>query len=353
MIATMYRQNAVLAQSVRASQQAHLGRSRLYLRVEHEGVTGFGEVAPQPYALNGDPAFNQVVVAVRRALVKLDGVVGREGALPLWSRVARFSSGSPEDNVAMALVEMALLDRELRVTSRSIVDLWPERFDTPTQATVSVLDDEPWSVDTAALRVRVKCAPGDIDDGAMERLSSLSVPVIVDYNCSATNDDEVRRQLDIIRSVVEVAAVEQPYEVGNVIDHARLAALIDVPVSIDEGLRSTRDLTHFANYGGAAMICVKPARVGGLANARTLIANAQSLGIAAYVGGFFESPFARRVHRSFARSCVSEPSDIGVVALEGESEPESTLLDVSFGLEPSELMLKHAERLAVNASGES
>jgi len=350
---SLYQQNAVLAQAIRASEQAHNERARLFLCIECDGALGFGEVAPQPYALNGDPSLEQVLRAVRGALARLEAVASREGSLPEWSRVARFSSGSPRENVAMALVEMALLDRELKASSSAIGDLWPQCFETPTQATVSLLDDVPWRVDSSAARVRVKCAPGVIEDSALERLASLSVPVIMDYNCSATDDDGVRRQLDVIQHVVDVAAVEQPYAVGNVIDHARLAAVVDVPISIDEGLRSTRDLRYIANYGAATMICVKPARVGGLANARTLIAKAKEFGITAYVGGFFESPFARGVHRALARSCVSEPSDIGNVVIEGDGEAESTVVDVSFGVEPSRGMLAGATRLSKNSSGES
>jgi L-alanine-DL-glutamate epimerase-like enolase superfamily enzyme len=157
----------------------------------------------------------------------------------------------------------------------------------------------------------------------------------------------------VIRRVVDVAAVEQPYGVGNLIDHARLAALIDVPVSIDEGLRSTRDVTQIANYCAATMICVKPARVGGLANARTLIDKARDFGISAYVGGFFESPFARGVHRSFANSYVSEPSDVADVVIEGNGDEEVARIDVSFGLEPSSAMLASAQRLSVMPLGES
>jgi O-succinylbenzoate synthase len=349
MITALYRQNAVLAAPVRASEQVHGKRSRLFLRVDYDGVVGYGEVAPQPFELNGDPGIDVVVDAVRRALTRLEGVVDREGELPTWNRVARLGSGAPDENVAIALVEMALLDRELKATTRSVDELWPRQFDTPTQSTVSLLDDEPWIVGSSVQRVRVKCAPGDLAKSALERLEGLSVPVLVDYNCSATSDDVVLTQLELIRRVATVAAIEQPYQVGNVIDHARLAALLDVPVSIDEGLRSTRDLTHIANYGAASMICVKPARVGGLANARTLIERARGLEITAYVGGFFESPFARRVHRAFAESCVNEPSDVSDVDVRRNERDETTPIDVSFGREPSEVMLARAERLSVIA----
>ena len=92
--------------------------------------------------------------------------------------------------------------------------------------------------------------------------------------------EQVRR----IREIVDVAAVEQPYDVGNVVDTARLAERLDVPVSIDEGIRSVRDVAQIVRYRAAELICVKPARVGGLANARTIILAAHDAGLRAYVG---------------------------------------------------------------------
>ena len=74
-----------------------------------------------------------------------------------------------------------------------------------------------------------------------------------------------------------------------------------------------RDVAQIVRYQAADLLCVKPARVGGLANARTIVARAREAGLRPYVGGFFESPYARHVHRALARSCVDEPSDLGPV----------------------------------------
>ena len=52
---TLWRDEAVLRRPVVAAHQSHGVRSRLFLRIEHDGVIGFGEVAPQPTALHGDP----------------------------------------------------------------------------------------------------------------------------------------------------------------------------------------------------------------------------------------------------------------------------------------------------------
>jgi O-succinylbenzoate synthase len=348
MKASLYRQNVVLVRPVRANEQEHALRSRIFLRLEDQGVAGYGEVAPQPVALNGDPGTDEVLAAVDDSLAQLKEVVEREGLLPSWVRMARLGAATPASNVATALIEMALLDRELRVTSSTIRDLWPEKFDTSAQETVSLLDESDWTLSESVARVRVKSAPGSLSNRGLERLSDLKVPVLVDYNCSAATDDEVLSQMRLIGEVATVSAVEQPFKPGNVIDHARLAAQLDVPLSIDEGVRSIRDLTQIVNYHAATMICVKPARVGGLSNARALLARADELGLTAYLGGFFESPYARRVHRALARSCVSEPSDLlNVEVQRSEYGDEVAIVESSFGVEPASEMLNDAERLSV------
>jgi o-succinylbenzoate synthase len=353
MEATLYQQDVVLERHLRASEQDHRERSRLFLRLEDDGLTGYGEVDPQPHRLHGDPGIIEVRDAIGAALVQLSDLVAREGSLPLWSRVARLGNETPPRRVASALVEMAVLDRELRSSSLSIEELWPPRFMTPLQSTVSVLDEEtPWHIDTASQRVRVKTAPGSLGAVALERLSLLGMPVLLDFNCSASRDDEVLAQLEQARRVCEVVAVEQPYAVGNVVDHARLAARLEVDLSLDEGVRSLQDVAQIVRYHAATMLCVKPARVGGLANARTIVERAHSLGLKVYLGGFFESPYARHVHRALAQNTIDEPSDIGHVDL-ANSDDEVSAVPISFSLEPSALMLERATALTVVRTGES
>jgi O-succinylbenzoate synthase len=346
---TLFRQVVALSRPIRASLETHDERTRLYLRIEHEGWVGFGEVSPQPRALNGDPGVDEVLAALRRALCRLNEVLEREGELPHWSRVARLGAETSRDNVAYALIEMALLDWELHRDARPIIDLWAPLGVTPWQQTVSLLDDAPWPSSDGAARVRVKCAPGALTAMARENLREVAVPVILDFNCSASNDGEVLELVTEVSELVTVDAVEQPFAVGNVVDHARLAKRLDVDLSLDEGVRSVRDLAQIERYGAAAMVCVKPARVGGLANARTMILRAQELGLRVYLGGFFESPYARQVNRALANSCVREPSDLGEVGVNAFEEPANT--STSFGVEPSVVVLGEAEPLPVLSQG--
>ena len=343
----MYRQHVKLARPIRAAAQEHRTRERLFLRLEHEGNVGYGEVAPQPQSLHGDPSGYEVVEAVRRAITKLSEVVSREGGMPPWNHVARLSAATSASNAAAALLEMAVLDRELRAAPCTIEALWPESYDTPRQVTFSLLGDEPeWSVEPGVERVRIKTAPGQLNRRTLERLSRLDVPILLDFNCSASVDNDVLHQVEQVSDVATIAAVEQPYDVGDIADHARLASRLEVPLSLDEGVRTLRDLSQIAKNAAAEVVCVKPARVGGLANARTMFAKADELGLRAYLGGFFESPYARRVHRALAHYCVSEPSDLDDVAvLDGSHEVDA--IDVSAGLEPSAAMLAEAEVLSM------
>ena len=347
MNATLWRQDTSIRVQVRSAAQMHDERSRLFLRVEHDGVAGFGEVAPQPHALNGDASILDVIDEVRVFVFpQLQQILAREGALPSWTRVGRFAGSRAASNPAVALLEMALLDRELRATNATIDALWPVRFDTPLQTTVSLIDDGTFDVASSTARVRAKVSDDVLSPAALVLLSEIaqrSLPVLLDYNCSARSDDEVIEQVRAIREIVEVAAVEQPYDVGNVVDTARLAERLDVPLSIDEGIRSVRDVAQIVRYRAADLICVKPARVGGLANARTIILEAHEAGLRAYVGGFFESPYARRVHRWLANNCVDEPSDVGPVdvVLDGY-EREVDEVAGGFGVSPSPEMLERA-----------
>jgi O-succinylbenzoate synthase len=225
--------------------------------------------------------------------------------------------------------------------------MWPHRYNTPIQNTVSLIDDEPWAYANDVARLRAKIAPGPLSTMTLERLGELHVPVLLDYNCSVIDDAQVLEQLAQLSEFVTVDGVEQPYAAGNIIDHATLAEQLSVNLSLDEGVRNQRDLEQIHRYKAATMVCIKPARVGGLANARTMVSRALELGLHPYVGGFFESPFARHVNRLLAQHCVEEPSDIGVVYTIATPEVlELTVASGGFEVAPSPEVLERAHLLA-------
>ncbi len=340
----LWRSSVTIRDAFDAARQRHEHRERLFLEIDLDSVSGFGEVDPQPGPLNGDPGIDEVLDELLGLVIpQLRDMVAHEGALPSWSRLGRLAGPRRASNPALALVEMALLERELRVAGRTVEDLWPPVAATPLQASASLIGDDEWRVSPDAARVRVKADPQRLNAGALERLRRLELPVLVDLNCSAQNDDEVVALVSRLSDMAEIVGVEQPYAPGNVADHARLARRLDMALSIDEGVRSMTDVRQIVRYSAAQMICVKPARVGGLANARTIVARAREAGLRPYLGGFFESAYARTVHLALARHGIDEPSDLGLVAsIEGTETPEVDLVAGGFGVRPSAEMLERA-----------
>ena len=345
---TLWRDDVNLQRPVSGAAQRHDVRARLYLRIEHDGVAGFGEIAPQPMALNGDPSIDEVLEELSQVTMpQVLDVATREGALPSWTRVARFGGSRAASSFSVALVEMALLDRDVRVSGDVISSLWPKNFDTPNQSTVSIIDLDEWSFATDVARVRVKTTPGPVAQRALEQLGELTVPVLLDFNCSASSDEQVLEQVEQISRVATIDAVEQPYAPGNVIDHATLAEQLSVPISLDEGVRAARDLEQIARYSAASIVCLKPARIGGLANTKAMAQRAVSLGLEPYIGGFFESPYARRVHRLLANNCIAQPSDVADVAVQRDRQfDELERVAGGFEVEPSRELLAGARIIA-------
>ncbi len=307
----LWRYEMSLRSPIHAARQRHDSRSHLFLEVDQDAVTGLGEISPQPFTLNGDPGVDDVLAElVSFNLPQLLEIHRREGLVPQWARVTHLTGSRPASRFAAALVEMAVLDWQLRSEGRSIEDHWPARFTTPEQVTVSLLDDNPWATRDAA-QIRAKVSAVAVTSSRWPELAALGRPVVLDFNCSAPDAGAVVDLVDAARRHVVVAAVEQPFGVGNLVEHARLAEMLDLPLSLDEGVRQRRDIDQISRYRAARWVCVKPARVGGFAQARTLIELAGYRGLEVYLGGFFESPLARRANRTLARHLVSRPSDIG------------------------------------------
>jgi L-alanine-DL-glutamate epimerase-like enolase superfamily enzyme len=332
-----------LQSHVRASGEIHSNRSHLYLSLEENGIRGFAEISPQSISINGDPSLEEVVQELKDiSLPQFEEARAREGSIPSWTRIARFAGSRPSSSFAIALIETAVLDFELRSEKKHISDVWQVQFETPTQSTVSILDETIWVIDPTASRVRVKTSPGVISGENIERLRSIMKPVILDFNCSAKNDDDVLSQVAALHQDIDLVAVEQPFEPGNVVDHSRLKEQLSVTLSLDEGVRSIRDIEQIARYSAATLICIKPARVGGLANARAMVAKAHSLGIDAYIGGFFESSYGRTVLKHLANSSTDQPSDLNIVQFSTGTDESNYVSDAfSFGIHPTESFLQN------------
>ena len=339
----VFKQLASLTSTVAASGQLHDARPHLYLRIQSGAWCGWAEVSPQPSSINGDAGLSDVIDHLQHhVLPQLIRVTEAEGAVPHWARVARFANATAASRTASTIVEMGLLDWSLRAEGKALSLTWPKHFATPTLRTVSALGPE-WSPFDTPISLRLKVDAVPLSDAVLASLQRDATDVLLDYNCCAPSQEAIERHIAQLQGFVPLRALEQPFAPGNVVDHALLRSATGAAVSLDEGVRTRRDIDHIAQYGAADYVCIKPARVGGYSVARSLIEHAKAKGLRPYVGGYFESPLARSVNRALAESFVSEASDIAPAPL---TNGGTWIQDeTGVGLRPSPELIGTWERL--------
>lgn len=336
-----------LRQSIVAANQYHLVRRHLYVEMVDGATSGWGEITPLESSLFHDPGVDQVrAELVSHTLGAVAATTEREGSVPQWSRVHLLARHAAASRWAFAAVEMALLDFELKNQRETLEQHWQvDVTSVPLMATTSFQEfDLAWRPRANVSRVRIKTAPQVEFRSWLPVVASWGQPIILDFNGSADSFATVHQQVDTLSKSVDLVAVEQPFHVGDLMSHASLARELDVAVSLDEGVRSVLDVRQIARYAAASLVCIKPPRVGGIAIARAMLSEADQLGLRTYVGGFFDSPLARRVHAGVAAGFPVEPSDVGPVEF-AASEPSTPTVHepvgYGFGVEPakSELTL--------------
>ena len=108
----------------------------------------------------------------------------------------------------------------------------------------------------------------------------------IDCNGAYTlNDLPMFKELD----PYNLAMIEQPLMHDDLIDHATLQKRIATPICLDESITSPEKARKAVEIGACRWVNIKPARVGGLANALEINRICQDAGVGCWVGGMLES----------------------------------------------------------------
>src|SRR5664280_3152227 len=280
----------------------------------HDGmvVDGWGECA----AL-GDTTFDTEDVAGAWATLErllLPALLARcraEGRLPAVGAIAALGGVAPGRPLAAAAVEMAVADAHLRAAGRSFADLLGvgTRAVRP-GAVVGTAPSTDELVATVAsravegyVRVKVKIAPGselDTVSTITDWAATAHPPVPrfqVDAN-GAYGPADIDRLATLDR--FGLVCIEQPFARDDLPSHRRLAARMATPICLDEGVDSPDRIRRAVGTGACSVVCVKPARLGGIGQALEAIGWCSAHGIPWWIGGMFESGFARAVPTALA-----------------------------------------------------
>ena len=72
------------------------------------------------------------------------------------------------------------------------------------------------------------------------------------------------------------------------------------PICLDESLDGPGRVVEAVDGGACSVVCVKPARLGGIGPALAVIEWCRAAGVAWWIGGMFESGYGRRVTTALA-----------------------------------------------------
>jgi len=209
--------------------------------------------------------------------------------------------------MAKAVLEMAILDAQLRATGQSFASfLGAERTLIPSGVSVGIhgSTDELLAavqgyVDDGYVRIKLKIEPGsDIEQVAAVRdLIGPDTPFQVDANTAYRRTDGAHlARLDEF----DLLLIEQPLPEDDIIGHARLAAEVETPICLDESLVSASGTADAIELGACEIANIKPGRVGGYLEAVRIHDLCLAKGIPVWCGGMLETGIGRAANVALA-----------------------------------------------------
>lgn len=209
--------------------------------------------------------------------------------------------------MAKAAIEMVVLDAQLRSEEKSFARyLGAVRTAVPSGVSVGIQDSVPallttvqGYLDQGYARIKLKIKPGhDLEPVAAVR-SEFGDDLLfqVDANAAYTLADAARlRKLDAYGLLL----IEQPLGESDLRQHAELARTMTTPICLDESITSAEVAADAITRGAAAVINIKPGRVGGYLEARRIHDLAVAFGVPVWCGGMLETGIGRAANAALA-----------------------------------------------------
>jgi O-succinylbenzoate synthase len=147
-------------------------------------------------------------------------------------------------------------------------------------------------------RIKLKIGPGN-DVGIVKSVRQRypGIALQVDANSAYSLDD-----IDLLRQLDEfgLLLIEQPLAHDDIIDHAKLQAVMHTPICLDESIHSAADARKAIELGACRVINIKVSRVGGLLEAKRVHDVCQAHGVPVWCGGMHEFGIGRAANVAIA-----------------------------------------------------
>jgi len=277
-------------------------RPCILVEVHGKGLIGWGECTVDDGPWYAYETIDTAWHMLRDFLIP--AVLGRTIASP-GEVVAKFASirGHP---MARAALEDAVWDLLAKGASVSLAGaLGGQRTRVPVGVSVGIeatVDAQLKQVERyVALgygRVKLKIKPGwDVVPVRAVREAWPDLALQVDANSAYTPaDSEMFKELDQF----DLLLIEQPLHHDDIVDHARLQAMLKTPICLDESIHSPEHARWALDIDACRVINIKVNRVGGLTAARQIHDLCTERGVPVWCGGMLETNVGRSLNLALA-----------------------------------------------------
>ncbi|UQN08897.1 o-succinylbenzoate synthase [Deinococcus sp. QL22] len=267
----------------------------LLLRLFGEGLEGVAEGV-----MDARPMYREETISGALALLQetvLPAVLGRDWANPeqLMAHLAHLRG----NRMTLATVEMAFWDLWTRSLGLPLsTALGGVRGEVAVGVSLGIQSSVEATVDSAVRhaglgykRIKLKIEPGwDVAVVRAVKAALPDLPVTVDANASYSLAD-----LNTLRALDSLGLdyMEQPLAWDDMRDHAKLQALMQTPLCLDECITSAQDARKALETAACRLINIKVGRVGGHLEARRIHDVAAAFSAPVWCGGMLESGVGR------------------------------------------------------------
>lgn len=284
----------------------HRRRRVGYVHVLTEHGEGVGEIAAMDSTVGDDADLDSVLRLLASEWIPrvFTAAHARGGVCPGSHVIMGLGPSGAADKMAIAAIEMALLDLELRVADQPLASwLNVEAQDIAFGAVIGVpenreprevLDRAIRAIGGGAARIRLKVERGFSVVPAQIVREAVEVPVQVDANGAFMVDGTSSLEPELVAlDRVGVGCLEQPIGGRDLTKMAAVREQLSTPMCLDEPVTGVLKVRDILRYGAADALCVKPGRMGGIRPALRVLEVARSNGIACFIGGMFETGLGR------------------------------------------------------------
>ncbi len=279
-----------------------VNRQAVLVILRAEGLTGCGECVA-----DHDPGYSYETSGTAWHILKdfiAPLIIGQDVTDP--ADYQRRVEGIRGHHLAKAAVEMALWDllgkrdglslRQMLGGVRDTVEVGVSVGIQPSPA--DLVHTVEGYLQHGYARIKIKIKPGrDLADTQSVRTAFPNIHLQVDANSAYTLQTAAAlRPLDNLNLLL----IEQPLYEDDIWDHRLLQQQLRTPICLDESIVSPRHARYALEMQACRIINIKPARVGGLSQAKAIHDLCAAHGIPVWCGGMLETGVGRASNLSLA-----------------------------------------------------